>query len=315
MRLHYVAFSRPQKLMVLTSTNQPKAHFNPIWEDLPQWPYIQTEILKAQRFIPKEFLPPKKAFSFTSHIKVYETCPRQYLYFKDYGFTPSRTAETLFGSLVHQTIEDIHRLILEGKPLNKVEDQIEDLFKVNYRHLQLSGLRPLSSERQEYALNQVNNYVKQNHDRIHHVVDTEVDVSLEKEDYILMGKVDLILRKDDRLELLDFKAQQRPPEGSPWLSSYHDQLLIYAHILEERYYKIPDRLVLYWTAEETREQAAMTFPYQHEKVALAGERFDLVAHQILNPDFKIRQYPEMKVCNECDLLAFCQPPGIKKRIE
>ncbi len=38
MRLHYVAFSRAEKVLVLTTTNPPKPHFNPIWQGLPQWP-------------------------------------------------------------------------------------------------------------------------------------------------------------------------------------------------------------------------------------------------------------------------------------
>ena len=36
MRLHYVAFSRAEKILVLTTTDQPKPYFNPIWQGLPQ---------------------------------------------------------------------------------------------------------------------------------------------------------------------------------------------------------------------------------------------------------------------------------------
>jgi DNA helicase-2/ATP-dependent DNA helicase PcrA len=42
------------------------------------------------------------------------------------------------------------------------------------------------------------------------VIETEVDVSLEKEQYILIGRVDLLMGADQRLELLDFKSQTRP---------------------------------------------------------------------------------------------------------
>jgi DNA helicase II / ATP-dependent DNA helicase PcrA len=38
MRLHYVAFSRAEKILVLTSHESPKAHFHPIWQGLEQWP-------------------------------------------------------------------------------------------------------------------------------------------------------------------------------------------------------------------------------------------------------------------------------------
>ena len=50
MRLHYVAFSRPQKVLVLTAHETPKDYFAPIWQGLPQWPYVQQEMLAAQHF-------------------------------------------------------------------------------------------------------------------------------------------------------------------------------------------------------------------------------------------------------------------------
>ena len=71
MRLHYVAFSRSEKLLVLTSHTQPRGHFAPIWQGLPQWPYVQKDLLAAQSFVLKDRLPVKRAFSFTGDLKVY----------------------------------------------------------------------------------------------------------------------------------------------------------------------------------------------------------------------------------------------------
>jgi DNA helicase-2/ATP-dependent DNA helicase PcrA len=106
MRLHYVAFSRPEKILVLTSHTQPKAHFAPIWQGLPQWPYVQKDLLAAQRFQLQDRIPIKRTFSFTGDLKVYETCPRQYQFFREYDFTPSRSATIFFGLLVHQSPEN-----------------------------------------------------------------------------------------------------------------------------------------------------------------------------------------------------------------
>ena len=115
MRLHYVAFSRPQKVLVLTAHETPKDHFAPIWQGLPQWPYVEQDLLAAQRFTLHKRMPVKRAYSFTGDLKVYETCPRQYQFFREYDFTPSRSAVIFFGLLVHQTIEEIHRIVLDGK--------------------------------------------------------------------------------------------------------------------------------------------------------------------------------------------------------
>jgi DNA helicase-2/ATP-dependent DNA helicase PcrA len=305
MRLHYVAFSRAQKLLVLTTTGTPKSHFNPIWQGLPQWPYVQKDLLGAQRFEPKVHLPPKKTLSFTNHIKVYETCPRQYQFFREYEFAPSRSAEMFFGSLVHQTIEDVHKWVLEGRPIKDIGVDLDAMFFANFRNLVNSGLRPISEDQQQLARQQVQNYFSQNQDRMSQVIETEVDVSVEKENYILVGRIDLLLGEDNRLELLDFKAQPRPPQNARWLATYQQQLLVYAHILEQRYGKRPDRLALYWTGEKTRDQALMFFPYETEKVDQAGAHFDQVAQKILSRDYAVRQKPERKTCSECDFRNYC----------
>lgn len=309
MRLHYVAFSRAEKLLVLTTTETPKERFNPIWQDLPQWPYVRKDLLSARHFEPKEQVPLKKTFSFTSHVKVYETCPRQYQFFRDYEFTPSRSAQFFFGALVHQTIEDIHRWVLEGQSLRLVEKAIPGMFEANFRSLINAGYRPMSDTQRDLALAQVRNYFAQNQDRMEQVIETEVDVSLEKEEYILTGRVDLLLGEDDTLELLDFKSQPRPEEDDQRLQHYYQQLLVYAHILEERYSQRPERLALYWTGEAQRDEALMVFPYKPQDVAEAGAYFDAVVARILAEEYAVVDPPEEKICLECDFRQYCESQG------
>jgi DNA helicase-2/ATP-dependent DNA helicase PcrA len=144
------------------------------------------------------------------------------------------------------------------------------------------------------------------------VIETEVDVSLEKERYILTGKIDLLLGGDGKLELLDFKSQPRPTEDGARLDTYHKQLCIYAHILEQRYAKRADRLLLYWTGESKKEDALMIFPYRPELIEAAGAHFDHVVAQILEKDFSINKPPETKVCKECDFRIYCYRQGTIK---
>ena len=128
MRLHYVAFSRPEKVLVLTTHGTPKDHFAPIWQGLPQWPYVAQDLLGDQSFAAKQRYAPKRTFSFTGDLKLYETCPRQYQFFREYDFTPSRSAVIFFGLLVHQTIEEIHRYVLDGQFAVLNEALIRELF-------------------------------------------------------------------------------------------------------------------------------------------------------------------------------------------
>lgn len=315
MRLHYVAFSRPQKVLVLTAHKQPKKHFASIWEGLPQWPYVEKERLAAQSFEPHERIPIKKTYSFTGDLKVYETCPRQYQFFREYDFTPSRSAEMFFGLLVHQSIEDIHRIALDGQLDTLNEARIHELFERTFQFLRLSGRRPIGEKTKELAHTQVINYFQQNQDAMHRIIETEVDVSLEKDDYILAGKVDLLLGGDGKLELLDFKTSPRPKSTPDLIAAYERQLCTYAHILEQRHGKHVDRLLLYWTAEEHREDALMVLPYRSERVEEAGRHFDETVERIQTGQFAVETPPEAKICHECDLRMLCHAEGVTEWTE
>jgi DNA helicase-2/ATP-dependent DNA helicase PcrA len=310
MRLHYVAFSRPQKVLVLTAHATPKSHFSLIWQGLPQWPYVEKDLLAAQRFALHERMPVKKSFSFTGDLKVYETCPRQYQFFRKYDFTPSRSAVIFFGLLVHQTIEEIHRIALDGKLDTLDESRIHQMFDRTFHFLCMSDVRPIGDIARASAFRQVMNYFRQNREEMRRVIQTEVDVSLEKDGYILSGKVDLLLGGDGKLELLDFKASPRPTDSPILLEAYERQLCTYAHILERRYNKRVDRLLLYWTAEEQKDKALMAFPYHPERIDEAGRYFDQVVARIQAEEFHVTQPPETAVCKECDLRGVCRSDGI-----
>ncbi len=310
MRLHYVAFSRPQKLLVLTSPKQPKDHFAYIWQGLPQWPYVRRELLAAQRFSGNERLPVKKTYSFTGDLKIYETCPRQYQFFRQYDFTPSRSAVIFFGLLVHQSIEEIHRIALDGQLHTLDETAIRHLFDRTFHFLRLTQTRPVGDRAKEAAFSQVMNYFRQNQDQMDRIIETEVDVSLEKDDYILTGKVDLLLGGDGKLELLDFKTSPRPRDTPDLIAAYERQLCTYAHIVEQRRGRRVDRLLLYWTSEKRRADALMVLPYRPDRVQEAGRHFDETVRRIEAGQFSVVTPPEAAICGECDLRMLCHAEGV-----
>lgn len=309
MRLHYVAFSRPEKVLALTAHQQPKAHFSPIWQGLPQWPYVESELLAAQSFDLKDRIPVKRSFSFTGDLKVYETCPRQYQYYREYDFTPSRSAVIFFGLLVHQTIEEIHRLVLDGELARLDEPRIRELFERTFRFLAMADVRPIGEAARKAAFRQVMNYFRQNQAEMKRIRETEVDVSVEKDGYILTGKVDLLMGGDGRLELLDFKTSPRPRNAPELIAGYEQQLCVYAHILERRHGKRVDRLLLYWTSEARRADAVMEFHYRPELVEAAGLRFDQVVARIKAKDFVVSVPPDAAICKECDFRPCCLQDG------
>lgn len=93
------------------------------------------------------------------------------------------------------------------------------------------------------------------------------------------------------------------------LDAYERQLCTYAHILERRYDKRVDRLLLYWTAEEKKDKAVMAFPYRPERIDEAGRYFDQIVARIQAEEFRVTQPPEPGICKECDFRHYCKREG------
>ncbi|MCL6647896.1 MAG: PD-(D/E)XK nuclease family protein, partial [Chloroflexi bacterium] len=183
--------------------------------------------------------------------------------------------------------------------------RIRELFERTFSFLAMGEVRPIGPTARKAAFEQVMNYFRQNQAEMSRIVETEVDVSVEKDDYILRGKVDLLLGGDGRLELLDFKTSPRPVDSPELLDTYHWQLCTYAHILERRHARHVDRLLLYWTSEPRKQDALMEFPYRPDMVEQAGRHFDDVVRRIQAGDFRVTKPPAPGICQECDLRPLC----------
>jgi DNA helicase-2/ATP-dependent DNA helicase PcrA len=77
--------------------------------DLPRIPDLVLERIPAAS-LKDDKLP--KSYSYTADYLAYKKCPRQYMIFRKYGFVPSRSQTMFFGSLVHQTLEDLHNHLI-----------------------------------------------------------------------------------------------------------------------------------------------------------------------------------------------------------
>ncbi len=88
------------------------------------------------------------------------------------------------------------------------------------------------------------------------------------------------------------------------------QLCIYAHALERRYQRRPERLFLYWTEEPLREDALMEIRYQPDVVQQVSRSFDRTVQKIQQKDFRVTTIPEQHVCRGCDMQHLCLREGI-----
>lgn len=308
-RLYYVALSRARDLLVLSAARQPDKDFREIWQSAPAWKDLRAQPgALSQHYDPKEeSVPPKARYGFTTHVQTYRTCPRRYQYFYEHQFSPSRPADVFFGQLVHQTIEHLHRQARDGF---FGEERVHKTFDKIYVQLSRTSAQPVALTERERALRQVLHYYQQNQREMQHIHAAEFPVEIDREKYILRGKIDLLVEGESGLEVVDFKTQARPAADAEHLVFYKRQLALYAHALQKRNGQLPRRLWLYWTAEERKEDALMEVACDKESVEREVGFVDELVAKIQNGQFHVQAPPKPEICQKCDIRHLCHKQGI-----
>jgi DNA helicase-2/ATP-dependent DNA helicase PcrA len=251
----------------------------------------------------------KQTYSFTSHIAVYEECAVQYKFFKELGFTPTRVGATIFGTIVHETIEDVHRAVLRKEEHLVTPDNLRAWLEMNYATVSKAEHAYLGRPQIEAALHQVERYVERHQSDWSRIREAEVDVSLVKPNYILAGKIDLIRGADGTVEIVDFKSEKRPDASSEttYFDRYRRQLQVYAHLVEAKTGQRVSKMSLYYTGEADGNPM-VTFPYVQSDVATTIGEFDTIVQKIQAKDFRGRS-TNTRTCNNCDFRFYCKKAG------
>ncbi|WP_440063233.1 ATP-dependent helicase [Pseudomonas syringae] len=315
-RLFYTAFSRAQNLLVLAAQEKhgrgksPSKYFDRLFYELPSWRDVDLAVLSYEAV--KE-ISLKREYSFTSHITVFENCAEQYRFFKELEFAPIRESPMLFGTLVHQTIEDIHKTVLRGEEGTLSQEGITSWFLANYAQLSKKERVYLAPSSQQAALMHVMRYYERENSNWDRIKEAEVEISLVKERYILRGSVDLIRGEQDTVEIIDFKSEKKPDmeKDRSRLQQYRDQLQVYAHLVEERTGQKVSRMHLYYTGEDGGNPY-VTFTKDDRAIGKTIEQFDDIVARIERQDYQIAARPT-KLCQNCDIRAYCDNKNWKFR--
>lgn len=316
-RLYYTAFSRAQNILALTGAEDlqgrglarlPSTYFRGVYDGLPDWhdAGIQADTVKLASIKGANI---KHEYSFTSHILLYENCPLQYKFFRELEFSPARTNAVLFGTLVHQTIEDAHKTVLEGHPERVTHDQIAVWLQANYASLSKATRTYLAPAVLSAVEGHVLRYVDHASRDWSAIQEAEVPVTLLKSEYVLKGTIDLIRGAGGSVEILDFKTEKKPyvndGEGRAKLERYRRQLEVYAHIIEERYGKRVSRMHLYYTGAEN-ESPYVSYDFERKRIDRTIEAIDGVVGKIEAKDFDHRHIKKTEqLCRSCDVKPFC----------
>lgn len=315
-RLFYTAFSRAQNLLVLAAQEKqgrgksPSKYFDRLFYELPSWRDVDLSKLTYEAV---KQINLKREYSFTSHITVFENCAEQYRFFKELEFTPIRESPMLFGTLVHQTIEDIHKTVLRGEEGSITLDGIKGWFSTNYAMLSKKERVYLAPSSQQAALLHVLRYFERENGHWDRIKEAEVEISLIKQQYILKGSVDLIRGEHDTVEIIDFKSEKKPDmeKDRDRLRQYQHQLEVYAHLVEERTGQKVSRMHLYYTGEDGGNPY-VSFSKDDRAIGKTIARFDDIVARIERQDYAITARPA-KLCQSCDMRAYCDNKNWKFR--
>lgn len=307
-RLFYTAFSRAQNLLVLAAQERqghgksPSKYFDRMFYELPSWRDVDLAALSYEAV---REINLKREYSFTSHITVFENCAEQYRFFKELDFAAVRESPMLFGTLVHQTIEDIHKTVLRGDENTLSQDIIENWFSANYALLSKKERVYLAPSSQRAALSHVMRYYERENGNWDRIKEAEVEISLVKDQYILRGSVDLIRGENDTVEIIDFKSEKKPDmeKDRSRIQQYKHQLEVYAHLVEKRTGQKVSRMHLYYTGEDGGNPY-VSFTKDDRTIGKTIARFDDIVGRIERQDYQISSRPD-KLCQNCDLRAYC----------
>ncbi len=304
-RLYYVAFSRAKKLLVLMAVRKPGNPLASLWQDLPSWPHVALKNMPESEPWEKPSVP-RPRYGLTNDMQLYMTCPRQFQFFRTYNFTPSRNRVYFSGQLVHHTLEHIHRMARDRKLEDLNEEALSKIFERKFQALTQAYLSSIDSEEKTRAWQQIMRYLQQNWETLDRVDAAELSVQVDTPEYILTGTVDLLVKTAGGVDLIDFKTLRRPGKNTVFLEQYEQQLHFYAHAVEQSHGQRPERLFLYWIAEERKENALMEIPYQAGMMKKMSANLESVAENIKNKHFHVRKPPAVEVCQRCDIRHLCR---------
>ena len=316
-RLYYTAFSRAKDFLALSGAENrqgkgrarlPSSFFLSLYDELPDW--RDTGIISGKVGL-SEVSPPniKHEYAFTSHVLLFEDCPRQYMFFRELEFSPVRTNAILFGTLVHQTIEDVHKAVLAGEAETITPERLHSWLDSNYASISKATRTYLAPSTLEAVYDHIQRYVDRASCDWSIFEEAELRVALVKKEYILTGSIDLLRGADGSVEIVDFKTEKKPDinelKDREKLERYRRQLEVYAHIVEERYNRRVSRMHLYYTGAKN-ENPYISYDFDKRKIEKTIETIGKVIDRIEAKSFGTYGMGKTdKHCKNCDIKPYC----------
>jgi len=314
-RLFYVAMTRAEDMLVVGAPEKVNKRGGGVsrfakemGEDNAHWvesyAEVSAEITAGLRHGKdlKEKQPVRRIFYTALHS--YLLCPLQYKLLYEYEFALPQAYYFRFGGTLHYCLEHLHKLAQKGEVVTA--EQAEEIF-LSYWQPDRSMSPETEEKHRQLGIKYLRQYVENYAHLLGHLywVEENVEVPL-GDSFICTGRIDLALKNEDGLEIIDFKARTR--RGLDVLKPQY-QLQAYALAVQENRQEKVDKLIIHLLAEEPGKERA-EYPWNEQMEEETRHRLYDAVEGIREGRFEAQPGGH---CFYCDFSRLCPDSRFKEK--
>jgi DNA helicase-2/ATP-dependent DNA helicase PcrA len=290
--LFYVAISRAKNTLVLsrhqTKDMMKETEISPFLENSLQSDLViklngsdkfpDFQINNASADASEEI----KSYSL-SDIVLYSKCPRLYWLREKCGFSSEFSPMLGYGKSMHFCLRNITEKTGYGKDVaDIIDDVVEDDFYLPFA--------PYRKSAKEKAKQMLHNYISKNPEDLQNITRTEVPITLDMNDYLIVGKADAIIGQQVR----DYKTSDQVMS----LEDMKLQIGAYALGLQKEGYDLDEGSVAYLESGNVEaidiDDDAMTHTQKQMNICVKGMQTE--SYSATTSSF----------CSDCDMKIICK---------
>lgn len=294
-RVVYVAMTRAQDILLLSTVGEVPDEIAEISHLLKEFDLDNLTNKKVEIKVehPKE---EKLTLSYST-FDTYNNCPLKYKLVNTFEFKSSSSEKADLGSLIHRSLDAInHKLKLNGDI--EEEEVIEICQKIFISKYDLVE----NSEEFDDFCDDVLDYLDDFLDNDLEVVDSEVPFSIEFDDFILKGAIDLIYKDGNEIKVLDYKNTEYKQSN---MSKYKTQLLTYILALENdpsyKQYNINSKSASIYTLQSNK-LSELNIDEDNE----LSEQLENMKNAAININNNCFESNKSIYCNICEFKPYCE---------
>ncbi len=228
---------------------------------------------------------PRERLSF-SQLAYLLQCPVRFKFAVVYGLQAPKPDPVDFGANVHRALLAIHERARAGQPPS--EGQVEEIVEQTW--IPALQADPAQDRRaKKAAVRQLERYVIHHADSFNQIARAEASFSFGLEQHVLLGKIDLMRRVGDGVEIVDFKAGKSVPAA---LEQIDTQLDLYALGAESNL----GARVVRQTVHFLEDDKTYSWDWSPDRARAARARLSEVVGRIARRDLP----PRVDYCPQCN---------------